>query len=452
MQESERRLWILAAIALAVGVAMRINNAIQYRMLFGFDAPHNWVYIRYLFTKSWTMPAPDAGWSTAHPPFFYYLSAALCWLSGEAGRGYYVVLIRLMVSAFGLLIVLLAYKLVRRADPQNLPRALLAGGLVLFLPVHIYMSAMVTEEIVAAAFISLVIFGAGRELLSDSGARPSLWSPVWIGVAAGVAFMTKLTGVLIALIAGGIDLIDGWRRGTLGRAVARVSILLLVTAVVGGWWYARNFAKYGYLYPHGLEKHDIMLSMPPGDRELLDYARIPLATWTDPQVLNPDLLRSIWGSTYLTLWFDGHRAFLPTDTPDRLAVSRAGTVILLLALLPTAALLLGLWRGIRRAIRDPSSLDTLLISLVAVTLAGYVLFTWRNPWFAVHKASFMLSLSLPFGYYTSEMLDGWGRRDGWVGDVTWWGSLALVGAVVVTFTFSRVFWNMDHMVKAGVVW
>jgi hypothetical protein len=36
--------------------------------------------------------------------------------------------------------------------------------------------------------------------------------------------------------------------------------------------------------------------MPPGQRWFADYLRMPLAIWTDPQAVNPDLLRSVWGA------------------------------------------------------------------------------------------------------------------------------------------------------------
>ena len=70
-----------------------------------------------------------------------------------------------------------------------------------------------------------------------------------------------------------------------------------------------------------------MFQYPPGERQFADYLRFPFATFTEPSVLSPDLLRSIWGSTYISVWFDGHRHFLPTRDD---AVNRAGTVILLL--------------------------------------------------------------------------------------------------------------------------
>jgi len=51
--------------------------------------------------------------------------------------------------------------------------------------------------------------------------------------------------------------------------------------------------------------------MPPGERSVGDYLRLPWATFLDPQVMNDDLLRSVWGTTYASIWFDSHRHFLP---------------------------------------------------------------------------------------------------------------------------------------------
>ena len=31
-------------------------------------------------------------------------------------------------------------------------------------------------------------------------------------------------------------------------------------------------------------------------------------------LLNADLLHSVWGSTFATVWFDGHRYFLPVES------------------------------------------------------------------------------------------------------------------------------------------
>jgi len=446
--DGHRRTWIIAALLLAVGVLMRIHNAFAFRILWGFDANFNWDYIESL-THTWVLPPPDAGWSTAHPPFYYYLSAAFCRAFQVPSVVFNVILLRLMSSVIGLVTVALAFVLVRRTDPENPRRAVLAGALVLFLPVHIYMSAMLTEEVLVTSLISLVIVGVGLELADSKRPFAPLFDTVKLGVFGGLAFLTKLTGVLVVVASAGAYLIEGWRRKAFGPAFLRGVILGAVTAVVGGWYYVRNLILYGYLYPHGLEAHKVMFTMPPGDRQFLDYLRFPLATWTDPQVLNPDLLRSVWGSTYVTMWFDGHRHFLPTDTP---AVTHVGTVILVLALLPTLAYLVGLVRGIQRAAWAGSGLDTLLLLVVGITLGGYVLFTWRNPWYPVHKASFLLSLAVPFSYYTSEVLDDWLKKGPAIRAVIWPILAVLLVLILATFTFSRLFWNVDHMNGPGVVW
>jgi len=446
--DGRRRTWVIAAILLAVGVAMRIHNAFAYRILWGFDANFNWAYIESL-THTWVLPPPDAGWSTAHPPFYYYLCAAFCRVFHVPSVVFNVILLRLVSSAIGLLTVVLAFVLVRRTVPENPRRALLAGGLVLFLPVHIYMSAMLTEEVLVTSLISLVIVGVGLELADSNKPLGSLFDVVKLGVFGGLALLTKLTGILVVVAVEGAYLIHGFRHAVFRPTLLRAMIFGLVTSVVGGWYFARNLILYGYFYPHGLEVHKIMFTMPPGDRQFLDYLRIPLATWLDPQVLDPDLLRSVWGSTYVTMWFEGHRHFLPTDTS---AVTHVGTAILLLALLPTYAYLVGLVRGAKRALWAGSGLDTFLLLVVGITLAGYVLFTWRNPWFPVHKASFLLSLSVPFAYYTSEVLDAWLKKGPAIRALIWCILAALLVLIIATFTFSRLFWNVDHMNGPGVVW
>jgi hypothetical protein len=112
----------------------------------------------------------------------------------------------------------------------------------------------------------------------------------------------------------------------------------------------------------------------------------------------------------------------------------------------------GLLRGGRRAVVDGSGLDTLLVSMVAITLVGYVGFTWKNPWFVTSKGSFLLCLSVPFAYYTSEVLDAWLRREGWVRLALWAALVLLFAIIVATFTYSELWWNTDHMWKPGVLW
>lgn len=422
----------------AIGIAIRVNNALHYPPRWGFDAMFNERYVGRLL-ESWALPAPHADWSTAHPPLYYYLSAAIGRALGCADSLMAIVPTRLVGTLAGLSSVALAVALVRRVNPAGERRALLAAALLLFLPVHIYMSAMVNEEILASALVSAALFGVAWQLTSPSRRERAWLGAAAVGFAAGLALLTKLSGVLVVAAAALSYGIDGLRRRQLGPALGRATAVCLVALVVGGWYYLRNLALYGYLYPQDLATHSVMFDMPPGTRSLEDYLRVPLATWTDPQPLSPDLLRSIWGATYVSAWHEGHGHFLPKNNQT---VKHMGTLILVLALLPTAAVVAGVGRGIRRTLRAPQGADVPLLLLIALTLAGYVAFTWSNPWFVTVKASYLLGLSIPFAFYGSEALASW-TQGGGVRSLCIWGALALLSlAVCATFTYGLGLWEL----------
>ncbi len=440
--------WALAGLVLgALGVAIRVSNALVSPVGTGFDAAGNWRYIARLM-QSWALPAPGDDWATSHPPLFYYLSAGLGRALGYPDPALTVLAIRLASTAVGLLTVCLAVALVLRVDPGNRRRALLAGGLLLFLPAHVYMSAMLSEEILAAGLTSLAVVATAWSLESSGQARARAMRAGAVGVAGGLALLTKLSGLLVLLTAAASYALWGIRRRQPRRALSTIAALGLVAMLVGGWYYANNRIQYGYFYPQDLPAHSLMFSMPPGARTISDYWYFPIATFTDPQLLSPSLVHSVWGATYTTLWFDGHRHFLPrTDV----AVQRIGTLILVLALLPSVAFAVGLARGVRRMLAGAAGTDTPLVLLVGITLAGYVAFTWSNPWYAAVTGSYLLGLSVPFAFYASEVLDRWTRtwrtEGGRTGESTARARAALVWvtlgllllSVTATFSFGLAF-------------
>ena len=155
-------------------------------------------------------------------------------------------------SGFGLLAAVVAVALVLRVDPGNLRRAFLAGLLLLFLPVQLYMSAMLNEELVAAGFISLALFGLVWELSRDAPPSHPLLSAAGIGLAGGLALLTKLSGALIICVSVATFAAVAWRRGALGAGVARITVAGALALASGGWYFAHNWFVYGYLYPLSL--------------------------------------------------------------------------------------------------------------------------------------------------------------------------------------------------------
>jgi len=434
-------------IAIAAALAIRLHNALHYPPDWGFDASFNWRYI-YRLSQDGTLPHPAAGWSTADPPLYFALGAAVFRVLERAGaRDLALYAIPLLSLAAGLAVAALAFALVRRADPDSPGRAWLAAGLLLFLPAHVQMSAMVNEEMLAAHLTSLAVFALARERLTGkapagAGALPRAAAA---GAAAGAALLTKLSGAVAVATVAASYATDALRSGARRAAAARVAVALAAALAVGGWFYVRSRVLYGYFQPFGLPAHERMFSMPPGERGVLDYLRVPAATFLDPRMLEPSLLRSVWGGTYASTWFDAHRFFLPDGSA---AVRRLGTATLLLAILPTAAFAIGIARGARRAFRDPGSADFPLVVLTALTLAGYALYTWRNPWFAVVKGTSLLALSLPYAFYTSDELCRFARsRPARIAVGAWLAALAV--CVAAGTTFDVLFGRPD---VSGLVW
>jgi len=427
-----RAVFAVAAL-LAVAAAQRVWNVLHYPVFMGFDAPGNWQYIQLLMER-WALPAPDAGWSTAHPPLFYAIGALLGALQASPDEDSVGRPLVLLCAALGLAAVAATAWLVHERAGGRLRPTLLATLLLVCLPVHISMSTMLSEELLTSALVSFALVGLVAEMARPEAARGAL-RPALLGAVAGLALLTKLSAAMLVVAGAAALLAEAPGRGR-ARALRSAAAFAAAAALVGGWFYLRNLGQYGYLYPHGLAAHAVMLEMPPGERGLADYLAFPRAAFSGAQAADPSLLHSVWGSTYASIWFDPHRHFLPKRAPG---LTLAARVILVSALVPTAAFVLGLLRGARRAWRERSAADRLLVGVVGLMLAGYVAFTFRNPWFVTAKGSFLLGLATPFAVYASEVLDGWlsaGRlRALALGGIL----LALFAASVTTFTYQGVF-------------
>ncbi len=443
---NDDRAWTAAGWGLlAMAVLLRVWNGVHYPTRLGFDSVENVEYVTMLM-RSWSLPAPDAAWATSHPPLYYYVSAGIGRALLALGeRDWILPGLQLFSGGVGLGIAGLAAATSLHLHPGDVRRAALAFGLLAFLPVHVYLGAMINEETLAAFLVSAPLaltlrFGFRRNEDHELDvSAPGPGAATLVGITAGLALLTKLSGLLVIGSIGLAWLIAGGAAERPSPFLKAAICFGTAALVVGGWFYLRNLALYGYLYPQDLSVHALMFDMPPGERSIRDYVYVPLATFWDPQLLNPALLRSIWGSTYATLFFDGHRHFLPQSQE----VTALGRALLVLGLFPMLALCSGLWRGVRRAISRPQGPDTLMLLLIASTLAGYVAFTSGNPWFATVKAGYLLGLSIPFAYYASDgMVRFMDRSPGRAGLAV---SLlaALLGGVLLTFSFGLVFEKTD---------
>lgn len=392
------RVQVLAwSAALLIPVAVRLWDALAGPLMWGYDA---WGHVAYvLFLDLFRgLPWPDQGWSYFHPPLYY----AIGWLLAQARDT--DVLVRglaLVSSAASLLVAALAAWLTRRAAPERPWLAPFAFGAVAFLPAHLILCPMPNNELLrtllAAASLCVFVANERRE-------KPRLAMDAAAGALAGLALLTKFSGVLPVLTAGvSLLLRAALERRSFPRAVLRASVIAGVALVVALPYYQRNLATFGT--PFQLSRDYPLVArvegkQQPGSRSLADFLRLPPRLFLDPSPQAPHMLRSVWGTVYADVWAD---VFRESDEERAIRADPTAGPMAALGLLPTALFFAGAWlalrdvrRGRRRAVYLP-----LLVHGVAV-LAAFSVFAWRVPIWSALKSSYLLGLSLPFGVFLAR--------------------------------------------------
>ncbi|MEA3340107.1 MAG: hypothetical protein U9R15_09090, partial [Chloroflexota bacterium] len=176
-------------------------------------------------------------------------------------------LLRLLTIPWGAATVVGAYLVARQVAPQRPGLALTAAALTAFNPHFIYISSVVNNDATTACLCTFGLWLAIRlgergfqdnngfhdnksqdddrfhdnKFQNDNGFRLS----VMLGVILGLALLSKVSALALLPLAA-LALLLVWQRERNTRALlARGAIIFGLTALVGGWWYIRNWALYG---------------------------------------------------------------------------------------------------------------------------------------------------------------------------------------------------------------
>ncbi len=256
------------------------------------DANGHYAYIHEL-TEGRGLPAQGTpsgervtGYVASHPPLYYTLCAALTfwnredvdrldwvWRNPYHAMGYpgsvanknYLVhtpaerfpwrgtpltmhIARLVSTALGALAVVATYGITLELFPERRWLALGAASLTAFNPMFIFAAARVSNDAAVAAFGSLVVWGAVRLAVRGLSRR----GLALVGVALGLATLSKLSGITLAPAVALALLLDairkfGNRKFVIRKFVVSTLVLFGTAALVGGWWFGRNLLLYGEL-------------------------------------------------------------------------------------------------------------------------------------------------------------------------------------------------------------
>ncbi len=168
-------------------------------------------------------------------------------------------IVRLVSLAWGLLTILGVYLVAREIVPDRPLLQLAAVAVAAFNPHFIYISSVVNNDSAAACLCTLTLWlsvrlvglgqetfgqrlvGLGRETFSQR-LPTSIWP---LGIILGAALLSKVSALpLLGLVGGALGLL--WLRDRRWRALfLRAGVVFGEAALVGAWWYARNWLLYG---------------------------------------------------------------------------------------------------------------------------------------------------------------------------------------------------------------
>ncbi len=159
-------------------------------------------------------------------------------------------LTRALNVLFGLATILATFGATRAIFSEQPILALGAAAVLAFNPQFLATSALVNNDIAAAAFCAVgtwLILRALRraERLGGTAGFLTWREAIGLGAAVGLAAVTKPSGLAFALPVALAIATLAWQRRSWRTLLRGWFALMLGVALLSGWWYARNLALYG---------------------------------------------------------------------------------------------------------------------------------------------------------------------------------------------------------------
>jgi hypothetical protein len=407
-----------------LGVGLRLT-------LFWVNPPDNYVDNHYepilWIMQKGSLPPKDALWQAYQPPVFYVVSAAVGTLERNAGASPPTVYktLQFVSALFGILALWVIFKILKRVPISDFAR-LVAFASVCFLPQHIYLTALHSNDTAAGLGVAL---SAWLMLLARERGFPP-WLSLLLCATTTLTLFTKYTGfvalpMMMALVLPELARpAESTRRG---RAVT-LWLLLLVPLFALGAYALANLARYGQALPWNTAFLDPSKTQPhaPGGMSFLTFK--PWTCIATP-MLAPWNLDSFWTLIHARMWWDMEPKFIyfldqnrawwehyyawlrgeqpfPAGFPWTPFTRFTGAALITLGLVPLGLMLAGLIRSVRGgfhvAIAEGRRRWTgmqIFAALLLSNAAGVVYLTMRSPVYSSVKAIYFLVALPAFAAY-----------------------------------------------------
>lgn len=360
--------WAMVALWGVLG----INNLPKLPAYLGFDSKDHREYILYL-VNNWRIPFATEGWEMCNPPLYYLLCAPVAVIAFrffEVATA--VKVLRVPSLLFGMGLIEVSFRSVRCVFPGRSDLQVVGVLLAGLLPMNLYISHYPGNEPLTGLLSGTILLLSLQRICRPAEATPtgSLWL---LGLCLGLALLTKVTAILlivpVALALWYEPGAETMTNASFVRHIIRKYATLFGTAIlVAGWWYLRNWVALGRPFvPNWDPIAGQLWWQDPGYRDMGQL-------WRFGEALVRPVFAGVvgfWDGVYATLWSDsylGGQGESSTSPPWNYGPMAAGVV---LALLPTAAFLVGVVASLRE--KDMLRQRGLLFCVLCVFIYGIAL-------------------------------------------------------------------------------
>jgi len=367
------------------------------------------------------IPPKDACWECFQPIVFYYPSFVIAKTLLYAGVEVRSLpkLLQLLPCIYAIVTLLIIYLILRKLPLSDFAKTL-AFATVCFLPRHIYMSAMHTNDSMAYMTIAICIYLIIILLEKNvSYAYQALLCILTIG-----CIFTKYTNFIILPALGfvSIMLLTYYRVASYKKISISILLTVIIPLFVLSFYASNNIKSYGKAFPINTDIY-AKIAQPPGKGKISFFDFAPWKTIRTP-ILSPDNIGSFWTAIHSRMWFDFEPKFVHYLDSDKVwwliyfqylkgenirpptiklpkSIKYTGSSLILLGIFPTLISLIGViffLLGKTDFTKNNGKRFTVYVYMLMLILfcniGGIIMHTIKNPYYSSMKATFLLN-SLP---------------------------------------------------------
>ncbi len=383
-----------------------------------------------MIAESGVIPAKDACFQCYHPPAFYWSSAMVGNFAHAIGfkTNKILKIIQFLSCFYGILTLAVLFLILRKLPLSEFSR-LLAFGIACFLPRHIFMSAMNSNDSMSYLFVALSIYFL---ILALEKKLPE-WLVLGLSVVLTITFFTKYTAfVVLPIIFVVFALMYYKQMIPRKKVVLSFCLVLFLPMSLLSYSVYFNIKTYGSPLPWNVKMVDPSL-IQPRDQTTFDFFTFkPWDSLSTPSLV-PGKMHSYWTIIYSGMWVDNDPKFIfyldsnhswweqyyawlygksksfPGENPSTTMLTKLTNASLVtLGLIPMALMFIGLYTwliGIRQTRLENMNLDSIKISIFPILLlfnaVGMILIAIRLPVHSAAKASYFLNSLSAFAVFFS---------------------------------------------------